>query len=156
MRTMRFLAAALSLCFVASFSTPSSAGLFSRAKKSQVVATVSLSRQQMILEVTDRRGTRVRNVFPVSTGKEGFETPMGMWRASWMAKDHRSDTYDNAPMPYSVFFSPGYAIHGTFEVSKLGQPVSHGCVRLALPHSEYFFRSVMEIGMERTKIVIVE
>lgn len=153
---MRILTVILTLATLASFSTPGEAGLFSRAKKPRVVATVSLSRQQMIVEVTDQRGRRVRNVFPVSTGKEGFETPMGMWRASWMAKDHRSDTYDNAPMPNSVFFSPGYAIHGTYEVSKLGQPASHGCVRLALQHSEYFFQAVTQVGMARTKIMVVE
>lgn len=151
---MRLLAAVLAIVAVTSFSTPSQAGLFSN--KSQVVATVSLSQQKMYVEVRNRRGKRQRHIFPVSTGKEGFETPMGTWRASWMAKDHRSDTYDNAPMPYSVFFSPGYAIHGTGEVSKLGQPASHGCVRLALPHSVYFFQAVAQIGMERTKIVIVE
>ncbi len=152
--SMRLVAAALAVAAFVSSSSPGVAGFFSN--KSKVVATVSLSRQQMVLDVTNRRGKRQRHVFPVSTGKRGFETPTGKWRASWMARDHRSDTYDNAPMPYSVFFSPGYAIHGTGEVSKLGRPASHGCVRLALPHSAYFFGAVEQIGMKRTQIVIVE
>lgn len=150
---MRLVAAILAIVAVTSLSSPGLAGFFD---KSKIVATVSLSRQQMVVEITNRRGKRQRHVFPVSTGKQGFETPMGTWRASWMARDHRSDTYDRAPMPYSVFFSPGYAIHGTGDVAKLGRPASHGCVRLALPHSAYFFEAVTQIGMKRTKIVIVE
>ncbi|MCP4382966.1 MAG: L,D-transpeptidase [Hyphomicrobiales bacterium] len=153
---MRFIAAIVAALIVAtSWPTTSQAGFFSR-NKSAVIATVSLSKQQMVVVVRDKRGRKQRQVFQVSTGKEGFETPEGTWRASWMAKDHRSDTYDNAPMPNSVFFSPGYAIHGTGEVSKLGRPASHGCVRLALSHSEYFFNKVAEIGMQRTKITVVE
>ena len=41
-----------------------------------------------------------------------------------------SRKYDMSPMPYSVFFRGGYAIHGTGYVKQLGRPASHGCVRL--------------------------
>jgi len=44
---------------------------------------------------------------------------------------HYSKKYDNAPMPYSIFFTGGYAIHGTPHVGNLGRPASHGCVRLS-------------------------
>ena len=44
-----------------------------------------------------------------------------------------SRKYDWSPMPYSVFFRGGYAIHGTSAVKWLGTPASHGCVRMAIP-----------------------
>ena len=43
-----------------------------------------------------------------------------------------SKQYDDAPMPYSVFFKGGYAIHGTGYVSQLGRPASHGCIRVPM------------------------
>ena len=153
---MKIVAFVLALAVSAVWSTPGDAGLFKRSNKSRVQVTVSLSEQKMFVVVSDRRGRKTRKTFVVSTGADGFETPTGTWRASWMAKDHKSDTYDGAPMPNSVFFAPGYAIHGTAEVSKLGQRASHGCVRLRPADSEYFFQAVSEIGMARTKITIVD
>ena len=45
-------------------------------------------------------------------------------------------------MPHSVFFYGGYAIHGTYEESKLGNPVSHGGVRLPYANAETLFARV--------------
>jgi lipoprotein-anchoring transpeptidase ErfK/SrfK len=42
---------------------------------------------------------------------------------------HRSGRY-GSPMPYSIFFHGGYAIHGSYEIEDLGRPASHGCIRL--------------------------
>jgi lipoprotein-anchoring transpeptidase ErfK/SrfK len=151
---MRIIAAIIVAVAVIGATAPGQAGAFSKRDRSKVVATVSLSQQVMVLDVTDRIGKRVRHVWPVSTGKPGFETPTGSWRASWMAKDHVSDTYDNSPMPNSVFFTPGYAIHGTDAVSRLGRPASHGCVRLAPQNAETFYELVAQIGMARTQIVV--
>lgn len=33
-------------------------------------------------------------------------------------------------MPHSIFFHGGYAIHGSYEINRLGGPASHGCIRL--------------------------
>jgi hypothetical protein len=50
--------------------------------------------------------------------------------------DHHSDEWDNAPMPYSIFFTQtGNAVHGTYEQRSLGHAVSHGCVRLSLANA---------------------
>ena len=45
-------------------------------------------------------------------------------------------------MPYAVFFTGGYAVHATEAVARLGQPASHGCVRLALENAATFFELV--------------
>jgi L,D-transpeptidase catalytic domain len=66
----------------------------------------------------------------VSTARRGYVTPPGTYHPQRLAVRWYSRKYDNAPMPHSIFFAGGYAIHGTYEISGLGRPVSHGCVRL--------------------------
>jgi lipoprotein-anchoring transpeptidase ErfK/SrfK len=66
---------------------------------------------------------------------------------------HYSKKYDNAPMPHSIFFSGGYAIHATPHVGNLGRPASHGCVRLHPEHAAQLY--TMTKG-EYTTITIKE
>jgi lipoprotein-anchoring transpeptidase ErfK/SrfK len=63
-----------------------------------------------------------------------------------------SRKYDNSPMPYSVFFRGGYAVHGTSYVKQLGRPASHGCVRL--PHA--FAAKLFGATRVGTQVVIAE
>jgi lipoprotein-anchoring transpeptidase ErfK/SrfK len=57
-------------------------------------------------------------------------------------------------MPHSVFFHGGYAIHGTYDVKRLGRPASHGCIRLAPQNAAAFFAMVQRTGNKNTRIVI--
>ena len=66
----------------------------------------------------------------VSTAKRGYHTPSGTFSPYSLQRMHYSKKYDLAPMPNSIFFVGGYAIHGTPHVGNLGRPASHGCVRL--------------------------
>ncbi len=59
---------------------------------------------------------------------------------------HRSRKYNNAPMPHSIFFHGGYAIHATTEVAKLGRPASHGCIRLSKANAAKLFEMVKADG----------
>ncbi|MEI9805701.1 MAG: L,D-transpeptidase [Pseudolabrys sp.] len=59
----------------------------------------------------------------VSTGRSGYDTPSGSFRAIRLERVYYSKKFDDAPMPNSVFFYGGYAIHGTYEEAKLGNPV---------------------------------
>ena len=53
----------------------------------------------------------------VSTGGQGFDTPSGNYHIFRMEKEHFSVEWDNAPMPYSMFFTGiGHAIHGSYHV----------------------------------------
>ena len=116
--TLRTVAAAL-----VGFATPSQAGLFSIfQQKPKIVATVSISQQKMFVDVTDKRGRTESYVWDVSTGASGFETPTGKFQPTWLSKNHKSKQYDDAPMPFAVFFNEGIAIHATEAVSRLGQP----------------------------------
>ena len=116
-----------------------------------VAARVDLSTQTMQIYV----GDDLVHVFPVSTARAGYVTPVGDYQAEWIAPRWRSRKYNMAPMPWAVFFHNGYAIHGTTEVSRLGKPASHGCVRLHPDNAKIFFQLVQASGLDSTRISIV-
>jgi lipoprotein-anchoring transpeptidase ErfK/SrfK len=90
----------------------------------------------------------------VSTGRKGYRTPTGVYQPYLLKKMHYSSKYDNAPMPHSIFFYGGYAIHATEAINKLGSPASHGCIRLHPKNARWLFRLVQEYGAENTTIYI--
>src|SRR5262245_2672673 len=90
----------------------------------------------------------------VSTGRAGYGTPSGVFRPQRMARTWFSRAYYNSPMPHSIFFYGGYAIHGTNAIRQLGGPASHGCVRLYPGNAATLFALVQREGMGRTTIVV--
>jgi lipoprotein-anchoring transpeptidase ErfK/SrfK len=84
--------------------------------------------------------------WPVSTARAGYHTPRGVFSAKSLQPMHYSRKYDNSPMPHSIFFSGGYAIHGTYATGSLGRPVSHGCVRLSPGHAAQLYDMVQREG----------
>src|SRR5665811_1073605 len=92
-----------------------------------IVVTVDKSAQRLSVSVDGRH----RYEWPVSTARIGYRTPVGTYRPERLARQWFSRKYNWSPMPYSIFFSGGYAIHGSYEVSRLGSPASHGCIRLS-------------------------
>ncbi|MBZ9756011.1 L,D-transpeptidase [Mesorhizobium sp. ESP6-5] len=117
-----------------------------------VVARVSLSQQVMEVSV-DGRPTFA---WKVSTGDRAHVTPTGSFKPTRMHEMWYSKKYDNAPMPHSVFFSGGYAVHATYAIKRLGQPASHGCVRLHPDNAADFYQLVETFGAANTSIVIVK
>lgn len=115
-----------------------------------LVARVSISQQTMTVL---RRG-RIIHVWRVSTARRGYVTPQGKWRPVRMHRMWYSHKYHMSPMPYSVFYHGGFAIHGTNAVRHLGQPASHGCVRLDTAHAAEFYSLVKEIGAANTRIIV--
>ena len=118
---------------VASFIGACLAGLaFGQPARADILISVDKSAQRMTVTVDGRP----RYNWPVSTGRPGYDTPNGTFKAFRMDKDHRSEEWDNAPMPYSIFFTAtGDAVHGTYEQRNLGRAVSHGCVRLSVKNA---------------------
>ncbi len=90
----------------------------------------------------------------ISTGRGGYGTPSGVFHPQMLARSWFSRRYYNSPMPYAIFFHRGYAIHGTYELSRLGGPASHGCVRLHPQNAAILFSLVREEGLRNTRIVI--
>ena len=158
-KTLTKIAAALAITL--GLSSQSEAGFFANLRPMitgapSVTATVSIAEQRMTLKVVDKQGFAQTYVWKVSTGKRGYETPTGAYKPTWLSIDHYSKTYDNAHMPFAVFFTGGYAIHATDAVGRLGKPASHGCIRLAPANAALFFNLVDTYGKWNTKIVITE
>ena len=105
------------------------------APHGQVLVYVELDRQ---LATVYRNGVRI-GVTTVSSGKPGFATPGGVFTILEKDLDHRSRTYDNAPMPYQQRLTwKGVAMHAG---NLPGYPASHGCIRLPLEFSKLLFKT---------------
>ncbi len=115
-----------------------------------VVAKVNISSQTM----TVTQNGQVKYRWRVSTARAGKVTPTGQWTAKWLSKNHRSSRYKGAPMPYAVFYSGNYAVHGTNHVSRLGRPASAGCVRLDTANAAKFYALTQRVGLKNVKIVV--
>lgn len=115
-----------------------------------VTVRVDLSNQTMTVA---EDGNVVYN-WAVSTGRKGYRTPRGTYGVTRMHKMWYSRKYDNTPMPHSIFFRGGYAIHGTYEERKLGRPASHGCIRLARRNARTLFNLVKARGPRNTRIIV--
>ncbi len=123
---------------------------FGQTASADIVITVNKSTQRMIVAVDGKQ----RFNWPVATGRPGYETPSGTFRPFRMDIAHRSKEWNDAPMPYSIFFTMGGdAIHGTYERG-LGRPVSHGCVRLSVQHAAMLWDLVTRETMGSTIVRI--
>ena len=128
------------------------AALLVAAGPSQAAVLVEIEKSTQTMYVTVNGVTR--HQWPVSTGRGRFGTPVGTFRPQRLERRWFSRRYYNAPMPYSVFFHKGYAIHGTSEIHRLGGPASHGCVRLHPRNAATLFSLVRGFGPRRTRIAI--
>jgi hypothetical protein len=91
----------------------------------------------------------------VATGGRDFDTPSGTFKPFRMEIDHTSDEWDDAPMPYSIFFTKtGNAMHGTYERRSLGHAVSHGCVRLSVKNAATLWKLVKQEKMANTTVKV--
>ncbi len=84
--------------------------------------------------------------WPVSTARAGYSTPRGSFAPTGLQAMHYSRKYHMSPMPHSIFFRGGYAIHGSYETGMLGRPASHGCVRLSPGHAAMLYQMVQSEG----------
>jgi hypothetical protein len=114
-----------------------------------VVVVVDKSAQRLSVSVDGSH----RYEWPVSTARWGYRTPNGSYRPERLERQWYSRKYDWSPMPYSIFFSGGYAIHGSNEVSRLGRPASHGCIRLHPQNAAVLF-ALVRSRVNDTRIVV--
>ena len=120
------------------------------SRAASLVASIDVSSQTM----TVSQYGQVLYRWNVSTARSGYFTPRGTYRPQRTARMWYSKKYHMSPMPYSVFFHGGYAIHGTNAVRQLGRPASHGCVRLHTANAAAFYSMVREVGFGNTRIVV--
>jgi len=119
---------------------------------SRIEIVISKAAQEMSVYVDGA----LMQVFVVSTGRAGQRTPSGVFSVVRMHLMAYAPKYDNAPMPHSIFFTrQGHAIHGTGHLRTLGQPVSHGCVRLTEEAAEWLYEMVQQVGRRNTTIRVM-
>lgn len=141
MRMSRFGVVGLTFLFAA---------LVQPAQASLLIA-IDKSSQRMAVIVNGR----ATHSWPVSTGRAGYATPSGEFRPFRLEMEHYSKEWDDAPMPHSIFFTPrGHAIHGSYDIRRLGGAASHGCVRLAPANAARLFALVRQEGLGNTRIVL--
>lgn len=121
------------------------------AARADIVITISKAQQRVAVAVDGAERYR----WPVSTGRRGFDTPVGKFRPVRLEKSWYSRKYDWAPMPHSIFFYRGYAMHGTTEERNLGRRASHGCVRLSKENAATLFAMVRNRGRANARILVV-
>ena len=116
-----------------------------------IIVEVHISTQAMNVF----RNEKLLYEWPVSTARPGKVTPIGSWQAKWLSKHHRSSRYNNAPMPYSIFYDGNFAVHGTNQIDRLGMPASAGCIRLHPDNAAVLFSMVQEVGLSRTLVSVL-
>ncbi len=97
---------------------------------------------------------RLLYVWPVSTGQDRFSTPSGVYTPERLERTWFSKAYYNSPMPHAIFFHHGFAIHGSYDIARLGGPASHGCVRLHPQDAALLYGMVEQEGPGNTTIVL--
>jgi hypothetical protein len=98
-----------------------------------VLVYVDLGRQRATVY---RNGVRI-GVSTISSGKDGHETPTGVFTILEKNKEHHSKTYDDASMPFQQRLTwLGVAMHAG---NLPGYPASHGCVRLPMEFAKRLF-----------------
>ncbi|MEO1397352.1 MAG: L,D-transpeptidase [Pseudomonadota bacterium] len=122
----------------------------SPAEAARLLVRIDLSSQSMTVS-QDGAGL---HRWPISSGRSGYRTPTGVFRPTRLARMWYSRKYNYSPMPHSVFFYGGYAIHGTNYVRRLGRPASHGCIRLHPSHARILYNKVRRFGRSATTIII--
>ena len=153
------LVAAAGLAFFTSVSLPTSAIAFDTIRaasvtslepgqfvwqpeassEGEVVVVVSLQLQKAFVY----RGDGLIGLSTISSGKAGHETPTGTFEILQKRREHYSNKYNNAPMPFMQRLTwSGVALHGG---DIPGYPASHGCIRLPTRFARHLFGAT-ELG----------
>jgi lipoprotein-anchoring transpeptidase ErfK/SrfK len=79
--------------------------------------------------------------YTVSTGKPGFRTLPGTFSVyrKYEETRMRGYDYDTPDVPWTMYYSGGFAIHGAYWHEDFGTPVSHGCVNLPVEEAKALY-----------------
>jgi hypothetical protein len=105
-------------------------GLFAANRAAEAAVRISIDLSSQRMHVTNSAGQSM--TWAVSTARSGYSTPRGSFRPYSLQRMHYSRKYHNSPMPHSIFFLGGYAIHG--------------CIRLAPGNAAALFSMVQREG----------
>jgi L,D-transpeptidase catalytic domain len=122
-------------------------GALFAASEAEASVSINIDLSSQTMHVSSSSGSYS---WPISTARWGYRTPRGVFHPQGLQLMHYSKKYHMSPMPHSIFFAGGYAIHGTYETGSLGRPASHGCVRLSPAHAAVLYRMVQAEGARIT------
>lgn len=122
------------------------------AEAPTIEVTIYVPKQEMRVVVDGVE----KYVWPVSTGRDGVAiTPAGTFKVQSMNQHAVSRLFNNAPMPWAIFYDGHYAIHGTMAIHMLGRTASMGCTRLHPDNAKILFEMVKARGPQSLKVVVV-
>jgi lipoprotein-anchoring transpeptidase ErfK/SrfK len=111
------------------------------------------------VDISDQRLTAWQGDVPVfetivSTGKPGWRTLPGTFNVYRKYEETRmtGPGYDTPDVPWTMYYSGGFAIHGAYWHNNFGTPVSHGCVNLRVPEAKALF----EWAPMGTEVVVIQ
>jgi hypothetical protein len=109
------------------------------------------------VDISDQTLTAYQGDVPVfhttvSTGKPGWRTLPGTFRVYVKYEKARmtGEDYDTPDVPWTMYYSGDFAIHGAYWHNNFGTPVSHGCVNLRVPEA----KSLFEWSSVGTEVVV--
>lgn len=123
-----------------------------RIENALVKLTVDLTRQRLVMKSSD-----TVKEFKISSGllpDHGTPGSGKCFAPDFMEEMHYSSLYNKAPMPHSIFFNGNIALHATEAEWKLGQPASHGCVRLSKVNADTVYHTVKTYGKANAIICV--
>jgi lipoprotein-anchoring transpeptidase ErfK/SrfK len=122
---------------------PATAAPLTGTAKAQKAIVVSIGHQMLWVY----KGQKVVSSSYVSTGRAGFDTPVGSYAVLTKLPSQTMEgviggEYYNVPDVPSVlyFTNSGHALHGTYWHNSFGTPMSHGCVNLPLDVAAWLYR----------------
>jgi lipoprotein-anchoring transpeptidase ErfK/SrfK len=82
---------------------------------------------------------------PISSGKRGFATIQGKFQVTRKVLSQRlagrlhGEIWDIPNVPFIMYFSGSFAIHGAYWHNDFGHPVSHGCVNVPVNYGALLY-----------------
>ncbi len=112
----------------------------------QLPAGVSEGEHWIDVDLTNQQvhayaGAQLIRSFIVSTGTARTPTVTGQYRiyVKYRYADMSGPGYYLRDVPFVMYFYRGYGLHGTYWHNNFGTPMSHGCVNLTIPASEWVY-----------------
>lgn len=116
------------------------------AKQNSSSSRSAVGRKWIDVDLTEQtlrayRGDTVVFKTLVSTGIDGYNTPVGEFAIEWFveSQDMSGPGYYLTDVPYVMYFADYLALHGTYWHNAFGTPKSHGCVNLSIPDAAWLY-----------------
>lgn len=112
--------------------------LLTKQQRSRRWIEIDLSRQRLVAW----SGKTAHYVFTISSGKRSTPTPTGTYtiQSKYRSSRMRGRGYDIPNVPYAMYYSGGYALHGASWHNRFGSPVSHGCINLRVGEARLLYK----------------